>query len=219
MPSATVVLVRPAPGGLETLMLRRSSRGAFGGMWVFPGGRVDPEDFAGLEPADALGAALRAAVREAREEAGLEIDPARMRPFAHWTPPSTAPAMFPTWFFVAPAPAGQVAIDGNEIRDHAWLHPSEALRRREAGDIELAPPTWVSLHRLAAFRDPAAAFAGLCAGEPRIYVTRIARLESGMVSLWAGDAGYADADPTRPGARHRLTMLASGWRYEDTVNT
>jgi 8-oxo-dGTP pyrophosphatase MutT (NUDIX family) len=219
MPAATVVLVRSGAGGLETLMLRRSSRGAFGGMWVFPGGRVDPEDFAGLDLADALGAARRAAVREAMEEAGLAIDPAQMRPFAHWTPPSSAPAVFPTWFFVAPAPAGRVAIDGDEIHDHAWLHPAEALRRRDAGEVELAPPTWVTLHRLAAFADPAAAFAGLCAGEPRLYVTRIARLEGGMVSLWAGDAGYADSDPGRPGPRHRLSMLASGWRYEDTVNT
>jgi len=219
MPAATVVLVRPGAAGLETLMLRRSSRGAFGGMWVFPGGRVDPEDFAGIDTSDALGAARRAAVREAQEEAGLDIDPAQLRPFAHWTPPSSAPAVFPTWFFIAPAPAGPVAIDGHEIHDHAWMHPSEALSRREAGEIELAPPTWVTLHRLGAFRDPDAAFAGLSAGEPRIYRTRIVRLDDGMASLWAGDAGYADGDFARPGPRHRLCMLKSGWRYEDTVNS
>jgi 8-oxo-dGTP pyrophosphatase MutT (NUDIX family) len=218
MPAATVVLIRPGVAGLETLMLRRSSRGAFGGMWVFPGGRVDPEDFAGLDPADALGAALRAAVREAQEEAGLEIDAAQMRPFAHWTPPSSAPAVFPTWFFVAPAPAGQVAIDGDEIHDHAWMQPSDALRRRDAGEIELAPPTWVTLHRLGAFRDPGHALSGLTSTEPRIYVTRIERIDGGMTSVWAGDAAYADGDLARPGPRHRLTMLASGWRYEDTVN-
>jgi 8-oxo-dGTP pyrophosphatase MutT (NUDIX family) len=218
MPAATVVLVRPGSAGLETLMLRRSSRGAFGGMWVFPGGRVDPEDFAGLAPDDALGAARCAAVRESREEAGLEIDPAQMRPFAHWTPPSSAPAVFPTWFFIAPAPAGTVAIDGNEIHDHAWMRPAEALRRREAGEIELAPPTWVSLHRLGAFADPSAAITSLTAMPPRIYVTRISRFDGGMVSVWAGDAGYADGDLARPGPRHRLTMQASGWRYEDTVH-
>jgi 8-oxo-dGTP pyrophosphatase MutT (NUDIX family) len=218
MPAATVVLVRPGSAGLETLMLRRSSRGAFGGMWVFPGGRVDPEDFAGLEAADALGAARCAAVREALEEAGLEIDPAGLSPFAHWTPPSSAPAVFPTWFFIAPAPAGSVAIDGDEIHDHAWMHPSEALRRRDAGEIELAPPTWVTLHRLSAFADPGAAVARLGASEPRIYVTRIVKLEDGMASLWAGDAGYADGDFARPGPRHRLCMRKAGWRYEDTVH-
>jgi len=218
MPAATVVLVRPAAAGLETLMLRRSSRGAFGGMWVFPGGRVDPEDFAGLAADDALGAARCAAVREAQEEAGLRIDAAQMRPFAHWTPPSSAPAVFPTWFFIAPAPTGAVEIDGDEIHDHAWLSPAEALHRRDAGEIELAPPTWVSLHRLSSFRDPEAAFAGLTSTPPRIYLTRIARFEGGMTSIWAGDAGYTDGDLARPGPRHRLTMQASGWRYEDTVN-
>src|ERR1700754_706810 len=48
-PAATVVVVRDAPTpdgspGLETLMLRRNEQGTFGGMWVFPGGRVDAGD-------------------------------------------------------------------------------------------------------------------------------------------------------------------------------
>jgi len=41
--AATVVLLRDGDEGLETLMLRRNSKIAFGGMWVFPGGRVDAE--------------------------------------------------------------------------------------------------------------------------------------------------------------------------------
>jgi 8-oxo-dGTP pyrophosphatase MutT (NUDIX family) len=46
IPAATVVLLRDAAGGLETLMLRRNSKLAFaGGAWVFPGGRIDPEDY------------------------------------------------------------------------------------------------------------------------------------------------------------------------------
>ncbi len=43
-PAATVILVRPAASGFEIFMLRRTSGAAFaGGMYVFPGGRVDPE--------------------------------------------------------------------------------------------------------------------------------------------------------------------------------
>ncbi|MEY2404778.1 MAG: hypothetical protein QOD38_2329, partial [Acidimicrobiaceae bacterium] len=69
IPAATVVLVRDGAGGLETLMLRRNAHGAFGGMWVFPGGRVDPDD-----GEDEIGA-RRAAVRETMEEASLVLDP------------------------------------------------------------------------------------------------------------------------------------------------
>ena len=61
--AATVVVLRDGADGLETLMLRRNSKISFGGMWVFPGGRVDEADRAGLAADDELGAARVAAVR------------------------------------------------------------------------------------------------------------------------------------------------------------
>src|SRR5579859_7717571 len=83
VPAATVVLLRDGPTGLETLMLRRNSTLDFaGGMWVFPGGRVDAADHEGA--ADDLAAARRAAVREAEEEAGLHVDEAALVWIAHW---------------------------------------------------------------------------------------------------------------------------------------
>lgn len=46
-PAATVMLVRDADDGLEVFMLRRTLQAAFaGGMYVFPGGRVDLADHA-----------------------------------------------------------------------------------------------------------------------------------------------------------------------------
>ena len=50
IPAATVVLVRQAGDHVETLMLHRTSNVAFGGMWVFPGGKIDPEDRRPEEP-------------------------------------------------------------------------------------------------------------------------------------------------------------------------
>ena len=41
IPAATVVLVRDGDGGVEALMLRKNSKITFGGMWVFPGGKID----------------------------------------------------------------------------------------------------------------------------------------------------------------------------------
>lgn len=45
VPSATLVLLRQGSPGLEVLLLQRTPRSGFiPGAWVFPGGRVDPED-------------------------------------------------------------------------------------------------------------------------------------------------------------------------------
>ena len=210
-PAATVVLVRDGEAGLETLMLRRNSRIAFGGMWVFPGGRVDPEDQAGR---DELGGARRAAVREALEEAGLSLDEAGLVPFSHWTPPAITPKRYFTWFFVAAAPDAPVSIDGGEIHEYAWLRPADALTRRDAGEIELAPPTFVTLSELARPGSVEGALELARRREPERFQTVIGRVAGGAVALWHGDAGYADADPERLGPRHRLWMLEGGWRYE-----
>jgi len=46
-PAATVILTRENSQidcGFEVLMLQRSTVGAFAGMWVFPGGRIDDAD-------------------------------------------------------------------------------------------------------------------------------------------------------------------------------
>lgn len=217
LPAATVVLVRDGHDGLQTLMLHRSSTLAFGGMWVFPGGRVDVEDDDPSAPGDELAAARRAAVREAAEEAGLVVPADALVPFAHWIPPLVGPPRrFSTWFFLAPAPVGAVVVDGGEIHDHAWLRPEEALLRRDRGEIELAPPTWVTLWRLAEAADVASAVARAREREPERFETRMAHVDGALVALWEGDAGYEVTDPTLPGPRHRLLMLPDGWRYERT---
>ncbi len=90
LPSATVVLLRDGPGGLEVFLLRRHADSqVLGGAHVFPGGKVDPEDAdwiprldtpeatlrdrlgePGLQPRSA-GALFVAAVREVFEETGV----------------------------------------------------------------------------------------------------------------------------------------------------
>ena len=217
IPAATVIPIRDSAGGLEVLMLRRNSKIAFGGMWVFPGGRVDPEDCDTSNPDDDLAAARRAAVREAHEEAALEIAAEALLPFSHWTPPAITPRRYLTWFFVAPAPDGEVVIDGGEIHEHLWMQPVQALARRDAGEIELAPPTWVTLHTLSAWGSVDAAFGALRDHTPERYETRIAIEDGGPTAMWFGDAGWSTGDAESAGARHRLRMHDSGWRYERTV--
>lgn len=87
--AATVMLVRDHDGGLEVFMVRRTLKAAFaGGMYVFPGGRIDDADRAtdvaarcdGLTDVEASGllglpasglAYWVAAIRECFEEAGV----------------------------------------------------------------------------------------------------------------------------------------------------
>lgn len=224
VPAATVVLLRDTPDGVETLMLRRDTQLAFaGGAWVFPGGRIDPEDYPDSTSADdpdaVFEAARNAAAREAMEEAGLTVDPDGLVWFAHWTPPHGAgtPRRFATWFFAARAPSGIVVVDHGEIRDHLWIRPADALRRRDAGEILIIPPTWVTLHTLASAESVDHLLARMGAAEPDVYVTRMGRVDGIGVSMWVGDAGYEDGNAEQPGPRHRLLMDDNGWRLERDV--
>ncbi|RLK14051.1 hypothetical protein DER29_5085 [Micromonospora sp. M71_S20] len=85
--AATVLLLRPAGDDFEVYLIRRVAAMAFGGMYAFPGGGVDPSDsqahldWAGPTPAgwgerlgltpEAAQAVVCAAAREVFEEAGV----------------------------------------------------------------------------------------------------------------------------------------------------
>jgi 8-oxo-dGTP pyrophosphatase MutT (NUDIX family) len=215
IPAATVVLLRDAPT-LEVLMLHKTSKISFGGMWVFPGGRIDPEDHP--ESGDMDQAARNAAARETREEAGLISAPDSFIYFSHWTPPPSTPKRFSTWFFASLAEGHDVEIDGGEIQDHQWLQPAEALQRHSAGEIDLAPPTWITLYQLSLAHNAQAALQRLSNNAPRVYETRLGKISDGTrVAMWHGDAGYEAHNPNAEGERHRLVMSAGGFQFENTV--
>ncbi len=211
--AATVAVLRDGAGAMETLMLRKSGQLAFGGMWVFPGGRIDEADG---HPGDSMEARARcAAAREAAEEAGLRLRPGELRWFSHWTPPALGGRRYITWFYLARDPGGELGIDGGEIEASQWLSPAVALRRQAAGEIELAPPTHVTLHYLSRHASVADALRCAARSDPPHYATRIAASGDELVAMWEGDAGYASGDPGARGGRHRLRMRRGGWIFED----
>jgi 8-oxo-dGTP pyrophosphatase MutT (NUDIX family) len=172
--AATVVLVRDAAtpradgsGRLEVFLLRRVATMAFGaGMHVFPGGKVEPDDE--VDPSVALPTAwadqlaggdpqllrriVGAAVRETCEEAGVQLDPLQLKPFAHWITPEVEQRRYDTRFLIAAIPDGQQATRADGENDRGlWVSPQAGLQ------LTLMPPTRASLQDLAECADTAVA--------------------------------------------------------------
>ena len=214
VPAATVSLLRDRNGVAEVLMLKKNSKIAFGGLWVFPGGRIDDDDFD--SPDDLEQAARNAAVRETIEEANMRLEGDAFHWFAHWTPPASTPVRFATWFFLALAPSASddVRVDGGEIKEHTWITPLEALQRHAREEIDLAPPTWVTLYHLSKYTQSNTAIEHFSQLAPRYYETHLAKSDSGSrIAMWEGDAGYVDYNADAAGATHRLVMDPKGFKF------
>jgi 8-oxo-dGTP pyrophosphatase MutT (NUDIX family) len=214
-PSASVILLRESVQTLEVLLVRRHERlAAHGGAWVFPGGKVDAADAADGDVHD-METARRTAVREVREETCLELNPAGLRPFSHWTTSLERPRRFANWFFVSAVDAeSAVQVDGREIVDARWLSPADALAARDEGEIVLPPPTFINLQTLTQVPTMGALTAFFARHAVERFNPKIIKRADGEVALYEGDAGYDTLSLDAPGPRHRLYMLTSGWRYE-----
>jgi 8-oxo-dGTP diphosphatase len=78
IPVVAVALIAPGP---RILMQQRKVAGDFGGLWEFPGGKVEP----GESPESAL-------LREIDEELGIALDPAALVPLTFASDPALPPA-------------------------------------------------------------------------------------------------------------------------------
>jgi 8-oxo-dGTP pyrophosphatase MutT (NUDIX family) len=190
--AATVILLRGGEQSLELLLVRRNPRARFmGGVWVFPGGAVEHATDRGSASEDDR-AHRAAAVRELREEAGVELPGGEeLVKFSRWITPAEVRTRFDTHFFLAPLPPGQeVRVDGEECVAHGWFTPAGALDAHRAGDILLVFPTIKHLEQLAPFAT-AAELLGYARGrtvqavQPRVVVEgEVARV------LLPGEPGY-----------------------------
>ena len=140
--AATAVLLRDTDEGPEVLLVQRHGRSGFAaGAWVFPGGAVDMED----------GTPATAAIRETREETGIQI-PGELLPIARWITPEPEPRRFDAWFFLARVPEGaSLKLSAAEITEARWLRPADAVEAFRARTLKMLPPTVHTLRRLALF--------------------------------------------------------------------
>jgi 8-oxo-dGTP pyrophosphatase MutT (NUDIX family) len=229
------VPLRDGPGGLEVLMIERAAAIAYGGMWAFPGGRVDADDQpeaddagGGADDVDAalgdaalgrgheIARARRAAVCEAEEEVGLRFAAGDLVTYSHWTGGANPRRRYAAWYFLGPAPEGEVVLDEAECAAHRWIRPTDAIDLRDRGEIGVVAPTWMTLRSLVAASTVAEALRTARGRPPEIYRSRVVEVGDERIVLWHGDAGYETGDPSLAGARHRLVMAASGWLLESS---
>lgn len=151
-PAASVVLLRRggrhSERGLEVLLLKRTESARFmPGVWVFPGGAVDPSD--GEDEAGYRACAMRELAEEATIELAADEE---MVLFSRWITPEVISRRFDAWFFLALAPAHTPPKpDGVETTEAGWFEPRAALRAQADGEMALAFPTISQLESLLPF--------------------------------------------------------------------
>ncbi|MEM1144501.1 MAG: NUDIX hydrolase [Pseudomonadota bacterium] len=216
-PASTVVLLRDGDDDLEVLMVQRNRKLVFaGGFWVFPGGAVDDADRERAN-GDEDEAARIAASREAQEEAGVTPDPNDMVLISHWTTPVGEPRRFSTWIYAgAIEPDATITIDGGEIHDHQWIGVGAAIDKHIAGNLQMLPPTYITLLALRRYRTTDEALAG----ERETPCPRVIPLmlpiegEGGFITLYEGDVSFDSGDMSLDGPKHRTTLQDGRWVYE-----
>lgn len=215
--AATVLLVRDGRDGVETLMMRRPSRGSFADAWVWPGGAVEPSDGDGADTANETAEqqlTRAAAVRELREETGLQVAGDRLHPYALWSPPLDSTPKFRTWFYVAAEFSGVIRPQRSEVAELAWVRPEEMLAAHERAERTLIVPTWVTLWQLTQLGSSHAVLEHTVHAPFEHYETRHAAPEQRF--YWFGDSHWHTDELGEAGehpGRHRLETARRPWRY------
>jgi 8-oxo-dGTP pyrophosphatase MutT (NUDIX family) len=193
-PAASVVLLRR--GGKhgerapQVLLLKRTEEAKFmPGVWVFPGGALDPDDGEGEAGHRAC------ALRELREEAGIELAPGEeLVLFSRWITPEVISTRFDAWFFMALAPAHTPPRpDGVETVDARWFEPAVALEAQAAGELSLAFPTIKQLESLRTFRTSEEAIEAHRSKEVGAILPKVVGTPEDPRILLPGDPDYPSA--------------------------
>lgn len=144
VPAASVLLLRDDP--LEVLMILRHEHSSFvPNTWVFPGGAVDPAD----GPAGTIDTMRRAAIREVKEETGVDVT-GDLVWTSRWITPAGMPKRFDTWFFLTAVERNvAITLQETEAVDYQWIKPAVALEHHRRGELPMVFPTIRNLEAIA----------------------------------------------------------------------
>ncbi|HEX6642067.1 MAG TPA: NUDIX domain-containing protein [Thermoanaerobaculia bacterium] len=79
---------------------------------------------------------------------------------SRWITPAGIPKRFDTYFFLATVSRDAIATaEQNEVTDVTWLHPSDALAKHKAREMQMVFPTLRNLEALVGFANGAALIA------------------------------------------------------------
>jgi 8-oxo-dGTP pyrophosphatase MutT (NUDIX family) len=139
-----------AAAGIEPAWLYAAVRETFEECGLLFTDAVVAADALAAGRADVLAGTRRFA--QVLADLGARIDASALRYFSRWITPPLESRRFDTHFFVARAPAGQIAqADARETHDGIWITPREALAQHAAGAFALIFPTIKHLERIAGF--------------------------------------------------------------------
>ncbi len=111
--------------------------------------------------------------------------------FARWITPTMMPKRFDTWFYIAHAPADQLALcDGHETVDAEWVAPAEALLLGATGERTVIFPTRMNLKLLAEATSAADAIARAASRRLVTVTPRVVERDGGRALIIPDDAGY-----------------------------
>jgi 8-oxo-dGTP pyrophosphatase MutT (NUDIX family) len=193
-PAAVIILLRRggrhSDRGVEVLLARRGLDLSFmPGVWVFPGGMVEPGE-----------SEIDCATRELAEEVGIGLgSDARIQPWARWITPEVVPVRFDTIFFVALAPAhSPPRPDGVEVTEADWFQPQAALETHHAGELDLVFPTIKTLETLLPYDSSKAVLDAAAERDVDPILPRVTGTREDHRVVLPGEEGYEEAGPGPP---------------------
>ncbi len=154
------------------------------GVWVFPGGVIEPGE-----------SAAECAARELSEEAGVDLGPEpELVGWSRWITPEVVPVRFDTHFVVGLAPPhSPPEPDGVEVDEAGWFAPAAALAAAEAGEIRLVFPTIRTLETLRPYASAAEVIAAAAGRDLEPILPRVVGTRADHRVVLPGEDGYAEA--------------------------